>query len=130
MGTIGQWNYFKVKAEGRMYSSSVKSTCERNGMVNTCVGDRSCQFTTSDCTVTDLTGCGNPMIDISRKYCNGGYPSRCPRLDGVSRTWGHGLQEVLVGYSVAHIVQVEIVTATNGHSVQNVLIKSINSSLM
>ena len=83
MGTIGQWNYFKVKAEGRMTSSNVKATCEKNGLVNTCVGDKSCSYTTSDCTVTGLTGCDSPLIDISRKSCNGGYPTSCPRLDGV-----------------------------------------------
>ena len=44
------------------------------------------------------------------------------------RTWGLGSQIVHVGHSVAIGVLVEMNTATNGHCVQNVLIKSRNQT--
>ena len=83
LGKIGQWNYYKVKASGQMTSSNVKSTCESNGLVNTCVGSQSCGFSGSGCTVTALTGCSYPMNDLSKQECNGNDLRYCPLLNGV-----------------------------------------------
>ena len=83
LAKIGQWNYYKVKASGKMTSSNVKSTCESNGLVNTCVGDQSCPLSRSGCTITALTGCWNPMSDLSIQECNGKWPNQCPLLNGV-----------------------------------------------
>ena len=93
LAKIGQWNYYKVKASGQMTSSNVKSTCESNGLVNTCVGSQSCWLSGSGCTVTALTGCGSPMNDLSKQECNGKNPNRCPLLYGVfsyMHNWSSG----------------------------------------
>ena len=75
--------YYKVPAYGKMTSSNIKNTCEKNGFVNTCVGPSSCTHSGSGCTITSLTGCGNPMRDLSRSICNGNNPNNCPKLYGV-----------------------------------------------
>ena len=57
LAKMGQWNYYKVKASGQMTSSNIKSTCESNGFVNTCVGAHwpHCHMHDPGCTVTALT---------------------------------------------------------------------------
>ena len=66
-----------------MTSENVKNTCVSAGLVNTCVGGKTCAFSKFDCTVTSLTGCKDPMSDFSKAICNGKTPNQCPVLDGV-----------------------------------------------
>ena len=66
-----------------MTSANIKATCERHNLVNTCVGFHSCQYTNSDCTVSALTGCENPMVALSQQICNGQNPNVCNKLNGV-----------------------------------------------
>lgn len=65
-----------------MFSSAIKTACERAGLVNTCVGADSCPYSGSGCTITSLTGCGNPLFDFAKIFdCSSA--SGCSQLFGV-----------------------------------------------
>ena len=89
IGKFGSWNYYRVKTSGKMTSSNIKNTCERHGLVNTCVGSKFCPYTNSECTVSSLTGCERPMVSLSHEICNGVNPNYCNKLNGVfASTYG------------------------------------------
>ena len=83
LAEFDSWEYYKVKTSGQMTSANIKKTCERNNLINTCVGSHSCHFSDSECTITALTGCGTPMVMLSRHICQGNDPRYCKKLDGV-----------------------------------------------
>ena len=93
LGYIGDWEFYKVKVprNNAMYSSTIKTACEKEGLVATCITDNSnykCrQYSRSGCTVTSLNDCttssqhflGNFSRSIGCTYRS----SDCPRLFGV-----------------------------------------------
>ena len=83
LAEFDSWKYYKVKTSGQMTSANIKKTCERNNLMNTCVGSHSCQYSDSECTVTALTECSKPMVMLSRHICQGNDPQYCKKLDGV-----------------------------------------------
>ena len=78
----GSWEYYKVKAAGKMTSANIKEACVGNNLMTTCVGSKSCHLSNSECTVTALTACDRPMLDLSRHICNND-PRYCNDLEGV-----------------------------------------------
>ena len=78
----GSWEYYKVKAAGKMTSANIKEACVGNNLMTTCVGSKSCHLSNSECTVTALTACDRPMEDLSRQICNKD-PRYCNAFAGV-----------------------------------------------
>ena len=83
MGEIGDWIFYAVKASGHMTSSTIKRTCEREGLVNTCPGPDSCRYSGSRCNVTSITRCYSPINEFAPILCDDPNPVKCPKLRGV-----------------------------------------------
>ena len=68
-----------------MTSSNVNSTCRDADLVNTCVGDSTCKYSSEECEVTSLTGCGEAMgNELSQAVCKvWNDPRECSELIGV-----------------------------------------------
>ena len=81
LGSFGNWSFYKVKANGSMTSDNVKRTCENANLVNTCVGDSTCKYSTKGCVVTSLTACGIAMgKELSQVICSSDDLRQCPEL--------------------------------------------------
>ena len=74
----GLWNYYKVKADGIMNSTTIKNTCESIGLVAVCsandIGDNNCMATTHEAN-------GYPLKIIADNICNCGIKCEKPCKD-------------------------------------------------
>ena len=74
----GLWNYYKVKADGIMNSTTIKNTCESIDLVAVCsandIGDKNCTATTHEAN-------GYPLKIIADNICNCGRMCEKPCKD-------------------------------------------------
>ncbi|XP_035685656.1 uncharacterized protein LOC118422245, partial [Branchiostoma floridae] len=86
------WDYYKVPVIGKMTSANVKAACEAAGYVTPCSGDSDCMHSSSECVLTGLEDCYNPMNEVAQEMC-GTRPYGCAKLQGVYQymnTWSKG----------------------------------------